>query len=184
MCLTLAQLGRDKLRKVNEPVGVAPFVVVPGNNLDLVADHLGEAGVEDGRGGVADNVGGDDGLVRVGQEALQFLGFSGTLEGGVDFLHGGLAGDGDGEVGGGAGGDGNADGVAVQLALELGQDQADGLGSTGGGGNHVDGGGTRTAEVLVRAVLQVLVCGVGVNGGHQATLDAELVVDHLGQRAQ
>ena len=36
----------------------------------------------------------------------------------------------------------------------------------------------------MRAVLQVLVCRVGVDGGHQATLDAEGVVDDLGQRAE
>jgi len=40
------------------------------------------------------------------------------------------------------------------------------------------------AQVLVRAVLQVLVGGVGVDGGHQAALDAERVVEHLGQRGQ
>ena len=77
MCLTLAQLGCDKLREVHEAVGVAPFVVIPGNNLDLVADDLGQAGVEDRRGRVADDVGGDDRLVRVGQDALEFVGLGG-----------------------------------------------------------------------------------------------------------
>ena len=36
----------------------------------------------------------------------------------------------------------------------------------------------------MRAVLQVLVLGVGVHGGHQPALDAERVVEHLGQRCQ
>ena len=36
----------------------------------------------------------------------------------------------------------------------------------------------------MRAVLQVLVGGVGVDGGHEAALDAERVVEHLGQRRQ
>src|SRR5882757_8577331 len=40
------------------------------------------------------------------------------------------------------------------------------------------------AQVLVRRVLQVLVLRVGVDGGHQATLDGERVVQHLGQRGQ
>ncbi len=44
-------------------------------------------------------------------------------------------------------------------------------------------GGAGTAEVVVRAVLQVLVGRVGVDGGHEAALDAELVVEDLGQRA-
>ena len=36
----------------------------------------------------------------------------------------------------------------------------------------------------MRAVHQVLVCGVGVDGGHQATIDAEVVVQDLGDRGQ
>jgi hypothetical protein len=36
----------------------------------------------------------------------------------------------------------------------------------------------------VRAVLEVLVGGVGVDGGHQALDDAELVVERLGHRRQ
>ena len=36
----------------------------------------------------------------------------------------------------------------------------------------------------MRAVLQVLVGGVGVDRGHQAALDAERVVEHLGQRRE
>src|SRR6478609_3683443 len=141
MSLTLAQLGRYKLREVHEAVGVTPLVVIPGHNLDLVADHLGQAGVEDGRCRVADDVGGDDRLVGVGQQAPELLGLRCCLEGGVDFGDRGLAGNRDGQVRGGAGGNGHADGVAVELALELRQDQADCLGGTGGGGHHVDGGG-------------------------------------------
>src|SRR5699024_9827214 len=102
MCLTLAQLGCDKLRQVHEAVGVAPFVVIPGNNLDLVADDLGQTGVKDGRRRIPHNIGGDDGLIRVGEEALERLGFGSLLQCGVNFLDGGLAGDGDGEVGSGA----------------------------------------------------------------------------------
>src|SRR5688572_22217721 len=184
MKLTLAQLCSHELREVHQTVGVAPFVVIPGNNLDLVADDLGQTGVKDGRGGIADDVGGDDRSVRVGQDALPFVGLCSLLQHGVDFLDRGLPGDGDGQVGGGAGGDRYADGVAIQLALELRQDQSDGLGGTGGGGDHVDGGRACPAQVVVRAVLQVLVCGVGVDGGHQATLDAEGLVNNLGQGAE
>lgn len=59
------------------------------------------------------------------------------------------------------------------------------LGSTSRrGGDHVDGSSTGTAEIAVRAVLQVLVGRVGVDRGHQAALDAEGVIDNLGQRAE
>jgi hypothetical protein len=40
------------------------------------------------------------------------------------------------------------------------------------------------AQVLVRAVLQVLVLRVGVDGGHQTLLDGEGVVQDLGHRRQ
>ena len=36
----------------------------------------------------------------------------------------------------------------------------------------------------MRPVLQVLILGVGMDGGHQTTDDAELVIEHLGQRPQ
>ena len=34
------------------------------------------------------------------------------------------------------------------------------------------------------AILQVLVCGVSVNGGHQTVLDTECVIEDLGKRSQ
>src|SRR5699024_233506 len=64
-------------------------------------------------------------------------------------------------------------------ALEVGQHQRHGLGRTGGGGDDVQGRGTGATRVLVRAVLQHLVRGVGVHRGHQALDDAELLVQHL-----
>ena len=63
----------------------------------------------------------------------------------------------EGQVGGRAGGDRHAQREAVELALELRDDQADGLGGTGGGRDDVQRGGAGAAQVLVRAVLQVLV---------------------------
>ena len=51
-------------------------------------------------------------------------------------------------------------------------------------GHDVQRGGAGPAQVLVRAVLQVLVLGVGVDRGHQTLLDADQVVEHLGHRGQ
>ena len=42
--------------EVDEPVRVTPLVVVPADDLDLVADHLGQPGVEDARRRVGDDV--------------------------------------------------------------------------------------------------------------------------------
>src|SRR6266576_3614388 len=55
-----------------------------------------------------------------------------------------------------------------------------GFGSTGGAGNHVDGGGTRAAEILVRQVEELLIVGVRVNGGHGAAVDAEGFLENFG----
>src|SRR5262249_5219077 len=87
-----------------------------------------------------------------------------------------------GQVGGRAGGDRHPQRVTVELALQLRHHQADGLGRAGGGGHDVQRGGAGAPQVLVRAVLQVLILGVGVDGGHQASDDAELVVQYFGKR--
>ena len=59
----------DERDEVDEAVGVAPLVVVPADDLDLVADHLGQAGVEDARARVGDDVGGDDRVLGVLQDS-------------------------------------------------------------------------------------------------------------------
>src|SRR4051794_19472542 len=177
------QRRADEQGEVDEAVGVTPLVVVPADDLHLVADDLREPGVEDAGGRVGDDVGADDLVLGVGENALERA-LGGGLVGGLDVLDRRLAGRGDGEVGGAAGGDRHPQGVAVQLALQLRQDEADGLRGTGGGRDDVQGGGAGPAEVLVRAVLQVLVLRVGVDGRHQAALDAERVVEDLGERAE
>ena len=56
-----------------------------------------------------------------------------------------------GDVGGG-----HAEGDAVELALELGQHQGNSLGSSGGGGDDVQGRSAGSPEVTVRGVQQPL----------------------------
>src|SRR5262249_26353756 len=71
---------------------------------------------------------------------------------------------------------------AVHPALEFGEHQRGGLRGAGGGGDDVLRGGPGPAQVPVLEVLQHLVGGVGVDGGHQAPDDAEAVGQHLGHR--
>ena len=78
----------------------------------------------------------------------------------------------------------DADRRAVQLALQFGQDQAQGLGGAGRGRDHRQGGGAAAVQILVHRIQRRLVAGVGVDGGHIAALDAEQVVQHLGHRGQ
>src|SRR5690606_472615 len=54
----------------------------------------------------------------------------------------------------------------------------------GGRRDHVQSSGARTAKVLVRQVEDALVVGVAVDGGHQRTLNFELVVDDLRRRGE
>ena len=77
------------LEEVADTAGVAPLVVVPRDELDEVGVELDSGvGVEDGRVLVADEVGGDDLLVGVANDAL-VLALSGGLNGGLDVVVGG-----------------------------------------------------------------------------------------------
>ena len=129
---------------------------------------------------VAHDVGGDDRVLGVLENALE-LTLGGGLDGGLDGVDGDLLLGDEGQVGQRAGRGGDAHGQTVELALERGQDEGHGLGGTGLGGDHVQGGGASTAEVLVRGVEDALVTRVGVDGGHDAALDAEVLVENLGQ---
>ena len=73
--------------EVDEPVGVAPLVVVPGDDLDLgLVDHAGQRRVEDRRVRGLDDVGGDDRVLAVGEDAGQRAGVGARGEGAVDLL--------------------------------------------------------------------------------------------------
>src|SRR5207253_10232979 len=73
-----------------------------------------------------------------------------------------------------------AHGHAVELAVQLGEDEADGARGARAARDDGGGGGARAAEILVGQVEDALVVGVGVDGGHQAAPDAERLVQHLG----
>jgi hypothetical protein len=102
----------------------------------------------------------------------------------VDLFLGGGALGGEGEVDQRDVDRGHAQREAIDLADELRQHQADGLGGAGLGRDDVGGGGAGAAQVLVAHVHGDLVVGVGVDGGHQALLDADAVGQDLGDRGQ
>ena len=178
---------REVLDGANHLAGVAVLVVVPRDDLNLIGvvvdlgDH-GLGGVEQAAVTHADDVRGDD-LILVVAEALG----GGGLHGGVDALLGHvLALDNGNQDGGGAGGNRHALGRADQLAVQLGDDQADGLGSAGGVGHDVLRAGTSAAQVALalRAVQDHLVAGVSMNGGHDAGNDRIGLVQGVGHRGQ
>ena len=181
------QLGKV-FDRADHLAGVGVLIVVPGDHLDQALAVAGGAdqglgGVEQGAVGHADDVGGDD-LVLVVAEGL---GVGGGLHGGVHVVLGeaGLVHHGE-QQGGGAGGGGHALGSADELAVELGDDQADGLGGAGGVGHDAQSAGTGAAEVTLAlgAVQDHLVAGVGVDGAHDAGLDGGKVVEGLGHGSQ
>ena len=182
--LALNLLGDDASHLENL-VRVAPLVIVPGADLDEGAVKL-DAGldIEDRRAGIAAEVGGNDSLVGVAEDALE-LALGSFLHRRADFLVGRFLVELDREVDEGDVGRGNAHGHARELAVELGKNLAHRLRSTRGGRNHVLEDATATAPILLgRTVNRLLRSGCSVNRGHEAALDAELVVENLGDRSE
>src|SRR5580693_5356913 len=68
----LQTLVAEKCDEVDDSAGVTPLVVVPGHYFQQVAaDHLGELAVDNRAVWVAEHVGGNHGIVRIGEDALQ-----------------------------------------------------------------------------------------------------------------
>ncbi len=84
------------------------------------------------------------------------------------------------ETSDGAGDYGNAEGYTIKEAFKFGDGFGGGNGGAGGGGNDVLGGGSGTAEVAMRVILEVLVIGVGVDGVHEGLFNSELTMDNFG----
>ena len=80
---TLQAFFDEEEDEVFDAGGVAPLVVVPGDDLAGLADGFGELGVDDGGEGVAAEVGRDELFFGVAEDALEGA-FGGGLEGGVD----------------------------------------------------------------------------------------------------
>src|SRR5205823_3689217 len=74
----------------------------------------------------------------------------------------------------------HAHGVAVELALQFGDNEVQRLGGARGARNHVYCGGASTAQIFVRQIEQALIVGIRMDGGHGAAVDAERVLNNLG----
>lgn len=113
------------------------------------------------------------------------LAVGGVLDGLLDLVVRGTLLDTAGEVNDGDVRGRHTHGHTGELAVEGGDDLADGLGGAGGGGNDVLGCSTATTPVLGGGSIDNLLgSGVGVNGGHETLNDTELVVDDLGEGSQ
>ena len=72
----------------------------------------------------------------------------------------------------------------VDIALECTGFFTDRAGSSGGRRDHRHGRSTGAAQVGMDLVQDLLIVGVGVNRGHEAALDADAVVQHLGDGSE
>ena len=173
--------------QVDHSVGVAPLVVVPGDDLDeAVVESDAGVGVEDGGAGIGGEVLGDDLVLSVSEETLE-LALRGSLDALLDLFVGGVGAELDGEVDDGDVSGGDTEGHAGELSVEFRDDLTDSLGGTGGGRDDVAAGGAASTPVLAslgRSVDGELVHGDGVDGGHETLLDAPVVVEDLGDGSE
>ena len=177
----------EVLNGTNHLRSVRVLVVVPRHDLDLVgvvvdlSDH-GLGSVEQRTVTHTDDVGGND-RVLVVAEGLR----SSSLHGSVDGLNGNvLTLDNGNQDGGRTGGNGHTLSRADQLAVQLGDDQADCLSSAGGVGNDVLCASTSTAQIALalRTIQDHLVAGVSMNSGHDAGNDGVGLVQGISHGSQ
>src|SRR6267143_5927996 len=142
----MLELGSQQSNQIAAAAGVAPLVVVPGQNLHAaIADDFGVFRVHYGGVRIALEVGGDELFFGVSKNAFHWS-VGGSLQSGVDgFFRGGLI-DEDRQVHDADIGRGHAHGVAIQLAFEFGNDEVERLGGARRAGNHVDRGGASAAQ--------------------------------------
>ena len=171
--------------EVEDTARVAPLVVVPRDKLDeVVVEGDTSLGIEDGGGGVAVHVGRDNLILSVGEDASKGT-LRGLLDNLLDLIVGSTLLDADGKIDNGDVGGGDTHGHASKLAVEVGDDLADGLSGTSAAGNDVLSSSAATAPVLGgRTIDGLLGGGVGVDGGHETLDNGEVVVDDLGEGSQ
>src|ERR671915_675768 len=133
--------------------------------------------------GVALDVRTDDGVLGVLQNSLQRA-FRRFFEDPVDLLNGRVPGYLSYKIGYRAGGSRHTESNAVELTPHFGNHLTYSAGGPGAGGNNVLGGGPGPTQVRVALVQNGLVVGIGVDGGHQAALNAKSLMEHFDHRGE
>mmetsp|Transcript_26627 Transcript_26627/g.53502 ORF Transcript_26627/g.53502 Transcript_26627/m.53502 type:complete len:232 (-) Transcript_26627:175-870(-) len=169
--------------ELDETVGVAPLIVVPRDELaECIVQRDAGARVEDGGARIALEVGGDDLVLSVSEDALVggILGL--RLHDRLDLIvRGGLSQlarkVNNRHVGGG-----HTEGHAGELAVESRQDLADRLGSTSRGRDDVLAGTTSATPILEGRAIDGLLGGGGrVDRGHETLNNAPFFMHDLGE---
>ena len=172
-------------RQVEHLVREAPLVVVPRHELDeVIVEREAGLGIKDAGVRIGDEVGGDDLVIDILDDAGHRT-FRGSLDGSADLIIRRSLLEAAGQIDDGHVRARDAHGGAGQLALQGRNNLADRLGSAGAGRDdvavHTAG---QTPVLLGEAVDDLLGSRVGMDGGHKALDDAEIIVDDLGQRRQ
>mmetsp|Transcript_78150 Transcript_78150/g.171343 ORF Transcript_78150/g.171343 Transcript_78150/m.171343 type:complete len:728 (+) Transcript_78150:314-2497(+) len=174
-----SHLAGHERGQVHHSLGVTPLVVVPEHDLHHVATHdHRECSIN--RVGVVrlHEVAGDQRLLLEIDDALHGA-LGSLLQGGIHVLRSALVCSLHNEIDDGDVGSWHSQGDAVELALELREDQSHRLRGASGGRNDVHGSSTGSSEILVPSVEDHLVASVGMRGGHDAILDTERLVQDL-----
>src|SRR2546426_12564060 len=174
----LADLGRDERGNVREPARVTPLVVVPGDDLDHIAERDRVDAAHDRGVLVALQVARDERLLGVVHDPLE-RSLRRALERGIHLLLRDLALQHRCEVDDRDGRRRDAEGHAGEAALELRDHQRDRARSAGLAGNDVLRGRTRIAGIRRDGIEEPLREGLRMDRREEALLDAELVVQYL-----
>jgi len=184
-CLRVVLLV-DVLDEIDHSVTVAILVIIPGHELDKVVVER-DAGpcVEDGAIAARVEVGRDDLVLGVVQDALERAGLGRRLHYRLDLVVGRSLLQTHSQIHDGHIRNWNTEGHSSQLAIQRWDDLAHSLGGPCARGDDVIAGRAATTPVLVARPVDGLLCGrVGVHCGHETLEDHKLVVDDLGKGSQ
>jgi len=185
--LTRAKVEVEELRKEREALIVTeiPYQVNKAALIEKIAELVREKRIE----GISDlrdesdrdgmriviEIGGHIRAFGESENAFQLLP-RGALDRVLDLVGCRLAFGDEFEIDDGHIGSGHADRRAVEFAVELGQDEADGARRSSRSRDHRKRGRAGPVKVLVHCIQRRLVAGIGVNRRHESCFDADRVV--------
>lgn len=181
----LTALGPNILRKLNELVGIAELVVIPGDQLDeLAVEHDAGLAVKVAGASGREEVAAHDVLIRVSHDPLELV-LRGTLDLGADLVVGRVLLKSAGQVDDRDIRDRDAEGHTGELTVERRKDLTNSLCGTGAGWDNIGAAAATTTPVLLGRPINWELSGRdGVDSSHEALLDTELLVDYHSERSK
>ena len=174
------------LDEVNELIGITPLIIIPSNELyEMIVEHNARVCIEDGSSLIMIEIGGNNCILGVADDAGEFFALACRLHCCLDLIIGGGLFKYAGEVNNGNIYGGHTHAHTGKLAVKGRNNLAYGLCCAGAAGNNVMSCCTAAAPILTGSTVNgELSCGDGVNGGHETFLDAEIIIDDLCKRCK